>query len=129
MRLTLSIANFCMISPAIHSRRSQKIGPHLTYSAEISSTNRISVASFNDAELWITSARLSKTRIYERIREVDSLSPVPIGKQAVGWIESEIKQWAASRVFASRSVLHLNAGKRPPHSVRSEPETSLIRFA
>lgn len=72
---------------------------------------------------------LSKTTIYERIREADFPSPVPIGKRAVGWIESEIKQWAANRVLASRSMLRLNAGKRPPHSVRPETGTSSRRFA
>lgn len=72
---------------------------------------------------------LSKTTIYERIREADFPSPVPIGKRAVGWIESEIKQWAANRVLASRSVLRLDAGKRPPHSVRPETGTPSRRFA
>ena len=72
---------------------------------------------------------LSKTTIYERIREADFPSPVPIGKRAVGWIESEIKQWAANRVLASRSVLSLNVGKRPPHSVRSHPGTPSRRLA
>src|ERR1700761_6891370 len=72
---------------------------------------------------------LSKTTIYERIREADFPSPIPIGKRAVGWIESEIKQWAASRVLASRSALRLNTGKRPPHSVRSETGPSSRRFA
>ena len=72
---------------------------------------------------------LSKTTIYERIREADFPSPVPIGKRAVGWIESEIKQWAADRVLASRSMLSLNVGKRPPHSVRREPGTPSRRMA
>ena len=72
---------------------------------------------------------LSKTTIYERIREADFPSPVPIGKRAVGWIESEIKQWAANRVLASRSVLGLNVGKRPPHSVRPEPGRPSRRLA
>lgn len=72
---------------------------------------------------------LSKTTIYERIREADFPSPVPIGKRAVGWIESEIKQWAANRVLASRSVLHLNVGKRPPHSVRPQPGAPSRRLA
>lgn len=72
---------------------------------------------------------LSKTTIYERIREADFPSPVPIGKRAVGWIESEIKQWAANRVLASRSVLHLNVGKRPPHAVRPQPGAPSRRLA
>jgi prophage regulatory protein len=46
---------------------------------------------------------LSKTTIYEMIKEEAFPHPVPIGKRAVGWIEAEVKQWAAKQVAFARS--------------------------
>jgi|GEM_PF-1002332 len=46
---------------------------------------------------------LSKTSIYEKIKENTFPSPVPIGKRTVGWVEFEIKQWAIDQVMAARS--------------------------
>lgn len=45
---------------------------------------------------------LSKTSIYEKIKCNAFPLPIPIGKRAVGWIASEIKQWAANQVLAAR---------------------------
>jgi prophage regulatory protein len=72
---------------------------------------------------------LSKTTIYERIREAAFPLPVPIGKRAVGWVESEVKQWAANRVLASRAGAPSALGKRPPHPVRAALQASPKRFA
>lgn len=47
---------------------------------------------------------LSKTSIYELIREKNFPSPVRLGPRAVAWIRSEVRQWAVERVNASRSV-------------------------
>jgi predicted DNA-binding transcriptional regulator AlpA len=47
---------------------------------------------------------LSKTSIYELIRERNFPSPVRLGPRAVAWIRSEVRRWAVERVQASRSV-------------------------
>lgn len=43
---------------------------------------------------------LSKTTIYEKIKNNDFPCPVQISKRAVGWVESEVRQWAAKQVSA-----------------------------
>ena len=45
---------------------------------------------------------LSRSTIYLRIAEGSFPKPVSLGDRAVGWLESEIEQWLASRVEASR---------------------------
>jgi predicted DNA-binding transcriptional regulator AlpA len=47
---------------------------------------------------------LSKTSIYELIREKNFPAPVRLGPRAVAWVKSEIRQWAVQRVQASRSA-------------------------
>lgn len=47
---------------------------------------------------------LSKTSIYELIRNKDFPAPVRLGPRAVAWVKSEVRQWAVDRVNASRSV-------------------------
>ncbi len=47
---------------------------------------------------------LSKTSIYELIREKSFPAPVRLGPRAVAWVKSEIRQWALERVRASRSA-------------------------
>ncbi len=47
---------------------------------------------------------LSKTSIYELIREKSFPAPVRLGPRAVAWLKSEIRQWAVERVLASRSA-------------------------
>ncbi len=47
---------------------------------------------------------LSKTSIYELIREKSFPAPVRLGSRAVAWVKSEIRQWAVERVRASRSA-------------------------
>lgn len=48
--------------------------------------------------------RLSKTSIYELVREKSFPAPVRLGPRAVAWVRSEVRQWALERVRASRSV-------------------------
>jgi predicted DNA-binding transcriptional regulator AlpA len=43
---------------------------------------------------------LSKTTIYEKIKDNAFPCPVQISKRAVAWVESEVRQWAASQVSA-----------------------------
>ena len=47
---------------------------------------------------------LSKTSLYALIREKSFPAPVRLGPRAVAWVRSEIRQWAAERVHASRSA-------------------------
>jgi prophage regulatory protein len=47
---------------------------------------------------------LSKTSLYTLIREKSFPAPVRLGPRAVAWLKSEVRQWAAQRVQASRSV-------------------------
>ncbi len=47
---------------------------------------------------------LSKTTIYELIRGKNFPAPVRLGPRVVAWVKSEVRQWAAGRVNASRSA-------------------------
>ena len=47
---------------------------------------------------------LSKTSIYELIRARSFPAPVRLGPRAVAWVKSEIREWAAVRIHASRSA-------------------------
>ena len=47
---------------------------------------------------------LSKTSIYELVRDKSFPAPVRLGPRAVAWVRSEVRQWALERVHASRSV-------------------------
>jgi len=48
---------------------------------------------------------LSRSTIYLRIAEGSFPKPVSLGARAVGWLESEIEQWLASRVEATRGAV------------------------
>jgi prophage regulatory protein len=45
---------------------------------------------------------LSKSSVYALIRERGFPQPVRLGARAVAWVRSEVRQWAAERVNASR---------------------------
>lgn len=47
---------------------------------------------------------LSKTSLYGLIRDKSFPAPVRLGPRAVAWVRSEVRQWAADRVHASRSA-------------------------
>lgn len=47
---------------------------------------------------------LSKTSLYAQVREKSFPAPVRLGRRAVGWRKSEVRQWAVERVHASRSA-------------------------
>jgi prophage regulatory protein len=47
---------------------------------------------------------LSKSSLYVLIREKRFPAPVRLGPRTVAWVRSEVKQWAAERVHASRSA-------------------------
>lgn len=48
---------------------------------------------------------LSKSSLYVLIREKSFPAPVRLGSRAVAWVKSEVKQWAADRVHASRPAV------------------------
>ncbi len=45
---------------------------------------------------------LSRSMIYQYIKEGAFPKPVPLGARAVGWIESEVSEWIAERVRIAR---------------------------
>jgi len=45
---------------------------------------------------------LSRSTLYARISEGLFPTPIALGRRAVGWLESEIDDWIARRVEASR---------------------------
>ncbi len=47
---------------------------------------------------------LSKSSLYALIKEKSFPAPVRLGARAVAWVRSEVREWAAGRVHASRSV-------------------------
>jgi prophage regulatory protein len=49
---------------------------------------------------------LSRSTIYQRAAKGGFPKPILLGERAVGWIESEVEEWLAARIAASRSQLH-----------------------
>lgn len=47
---------------------------------------------------------LSRSTIYLRVSEGRFPSPVSLGGRAVGWIETEVNDWLAARIEASRKA-------------------------
>jgi prophage regulatory protein len=47
---------------------------------------------------------LSKSSLYVLIREKKFPAPVRLAARTVAWVRSEVNQWAAERVHASRSA-------------------------
>jgi prophage regulatory protein len=45
---------------------------------------------------------LSRSTLYQYIKDGDFPKPVHLGLRAVGWIESDISDWIAARVKAAR---------------------------
>ena len=46
---------------------------------------------------------LSRSTIYLRIAEGKFPPPINLGERSVGWVESEIDAWIATRIEASRA--------------------------
>ena len=49
-----------------------------------------------------TRTGLSRSTIYQYIKDGASPKPVPLGPRAVGWLESEVSEWIAGRVKIAR---------------------------
>ena len=47
---------------------------------------------------------LSRSTIYQRIKDGTFPSPISLGAKAVGWLENEITAWLAERIKASRGA-------------------------
>lgn len=45
---------------------------------------------------------LSRSTIYQYIKDGVFPKPVPLGPRAVGWLESEVRDWIAERVKIAR---------------------------
>jgi predicted DNA-binding transcriptional regulator AlpA len=97
-------------------RRRQPARPQQSIPRKMPNSHKPSVASPNETSDTLDDVSflrlpevkavtgLSKTSIYDLIREKSFPSPVRLGPRAVGWVKSEIKQWAVQRVHASRSA-------------------------
>jgi prophage regulatory protein len=46
---------------------------------------------------------LKQSSIYNKMKAGDFPKPVKISERAVGWVESEINDWIASRIEEARS--------------------------
>jgi prophage regulatory protein len=57
---------------------------------------------------------LSKSSLYALIRANSFPAPVQLGPRTVAWVRSEIKQWAAERIKASRTSVPSSTPKRAP---------------
>jgi len=51
-----------------------------------------------------TRTSLSRSSIYKQVADGTFPHPISLGARAVGWIESEVDQWIASRIAASRGA-------------------------
>jgi prophage regulatory protein len=68
---------------------------------------------------------LSKTTIYEKIKDNAFPCPVLISKRAVAWVESEVRQWAASQISA-----RVVGARLPPKRVGfASPSQSFVKTA
>jgi prophage regulatory protein len=63
---------------------------------------------------------LSKSSLYALIRASNFPAPVRLGPRTVGWVRSEVKEWAAERVLTSRSAISHPGSKRMPQPALRE---------
>jgi len=49
-----------------------------------------------------TRTGLSRSTIYQYIKDGVFPKPVPLGPRAVGWLESDVSEWIAGRVKIAR---------------------------
>ncbi len=54
---------------------------------------------------------LSRSSIYQKVSQGFFPPPVSLGDRAVGWIESEIDEWIAKKIEASRKELNEDGGQ------------------
>lgn len=63
----------------------------------------------------------SKSRLYVLIANGQFPAPVRLGGRAVGWISTEIEEWVASRIAASRSAKPESTGGDGSHPQNKVP--------
>jgi prophage regulatory protein len=56
---------------------------------------------------------LSRSTVYQRVTEGRFPRPVSLGARAVGWIETEVEEWIAHQIEASREMQGQRAGVNP----------------
>ena len=64
---------------------------------------------------------LSRSTIYDHISIGEFPKQISLGPRSVGWVESEIEEWIANRIEASRSV-----SKRTRSDAKSRNKASRI---
>jgi prophage regulatory protein len=47
---------------------------------------------------------LGRSTVYDRIKAGNFPAPIALGDRAVGWVESEVSAWIASRIANSRKA-------------------------
>ncbi len=47
---------------------------------------------------------LSRSTVYQRVTEGSFPKPVSLGARAVGWVETEVEEWIACQIEASRGI-------------------------
>jgi prophage regulatory protein len=72
---------------------------------------------------------LSKSSLYALIRASNFPAPVRLGPRTVGWVRSEVKQWADERVLTSRSVSSHPGSKQMPQPALRETWTPSKKWA
>lgn len=77
--------------------------------ASLSSPDDISFLRLADVKLM---SGLSKSSLYALIRAKSFPAPVQLGPRTVGWVRSEVQQWAAERIEDRRALQAVAVRKR-----------------
>lgn len=72
---------------------------------------------------------LSKSSLYALIRAGNFPAPVRLGPRTVGWVRSEVNEWAAERVLTSRSAISHPGSKRMPQPALRETWAASKKWA
>jgi len=52
---------------------------------------------------------ISRSKLYADVKSGEFPSPISLGARAVGWLDTDVDGWIASRVEAARSGMSLKA--------------------
>jgi prophage regulatory protein len=72
---------------------------------------------------------LSKSSLYELIRDNNFPAPIHLGPRTVAWVSSEVRQWAAERISTSRAAASQMSSRRMPQRALGEAWASSKRYA
>jgi prophage regulatory protein len=113
------------VESSLHAKRTVR-APGLEPREAINSLAENTAITFLRLPQVKAATGLSKTTIYEKIKENAFPCPVLISKRAVAWIESEVRQWAATQVSAARTI----DTRLPPKGVSfSRPRLRIAKTA